>query len=47
MGCIGVVSMYTHAVMEQGAWVFIKGVFKKSCSIVFFQRRSLRWHDAK
>jgi hypothetical protein len=27
--------MYTHAVMEQGTWAFIKGVFKKSCSVLF------------
>ena len=38
MGCIGVASVYTHALMEQGAWAFIKGGFKKSCSIVFFKK---------
>jgi hypothetical protein len=39
--------MYTRAVMEQGMWAFIKGVFKKSCSIVFWKRRNLRWPDAR
>jgi hypothetical protein len=47
MGCLGLASVYTRAVMEQGAWDFIKGFFKKSCSTVFWQRRNLRWHDAK
>jgi hypothetical protein len=39
--------VYTRAVMEQGVWDFIKRVFKKSCSVVFGQRRSLRWPDAR
>jgi hypothetical protein len=47
VGCIGAASVYTRAVMEQGMWDFIKGVFKKSCSVVFWQRKSLRWFDAR
>jgi hypothetical protein len=39
--------MYMRAVMDQGVWAFIKGVFKKICSVVFWQRRRLIWLDAR
>jgi hypothetical protein len=39
--------VYMRVVMEQGKWDFIKRVFKKSCSIVFGHRRSMRRPDAK
>ena len=47
MGCLGSASMYTRVVMEQGAWAFIKGFFKKSRSTMFWQKRNLRWPDAR
>jgi hypothetical protein len=39
--------VYTRAVMEQGVCAFKKGVFKKSCSVMAWQRRTMRWPNAK
>ena len=47
VGCFGSVSMYTRAIIEQGTWAFIKSVFKKSFSTVFWKRRKLIWPDAR
>jgi hypothetical protein len=47
VGCFGSASVYMCVVMEQGAWAFIKGVFKKICSTLFWQRRNLRWPDTR
>jgi hypothetical protein len=47
MGCSGSASIYTCAVVEQGACALIKGDFKKSCLVVAWKKWKMRRPDAR
>jgi hypothetical protein len=36
-----------QAIVEQGAWAFKKGVFKKRFSTLAWKRRHMRWPDVR
>jgi hypothetical protein len=35
------------AIVEQGVWAFKKGVFKRSCLVMAWQRRYMKWPNVR